>query len=676
MYEPLEKINSYQREAVVNEDKFLLLNASVGSGKTTVLVHKILYLYHVKKVPLNSMVVLTFTNKAAEEIKTRIMASDPSITNSQLSLFGTFHSVARQLLRTVLPVEDIGYSRDFSVIDPHSVIELFESIINRYSFDVKYKKSIEKRIKAFKDGRILFGNMKQEDDLEEFINIYDREKGKKDLMDFDDLINIAGRLLKHGGFKPSWVIIDEFQDTDESQLNMIKSLIGGNTSLFAVGDPNQTIYSWRGGNTNVFEDFRRQYNASVKSLPVNYRSSGVIIEAAKRFAGNPENLEAIREKGHPIVIKRHYNSFNEALYLASVIRKLSDEGTPYKDIGIFYRMQKQSTVLEEVFGAESIPFEVSVKRTLKDIPVLYWFVRLCKASLNNRDTDSFVYVIKDSRYGLNLSKREASKLIKEMEGSDGRYSHDIILKIRGFREWCSGIENIQDLDEQIYSYFDIDNYISPTSIYYDKDKEIIMKALRDIKQHIDSNKFGIAEGVKSIIDNLLIYGPGVNSDKKDAEKDTVKLMTLHASKGLEFKHVFISGANYGIIPMAGRLDDEEEKRLFFVGITRAKDYLEISYHSNPEDYRALPDPSPYIRMIPDELIESEELKSRSLKLSELRKEIKNNIDNKLVEEASKKRVVNHPKYGEGYLVSETEDSYAVNFEGYGEKSFSKLFNPL
>ena len=676
MCELLKNLNEYQKNAVIDEDKALLLNASVGSGKTTVLVHKILYLYHVKKVPLREMVVLTFTNKAAQEIKKRVLASGIlGIDSCDLINFGTFHSVAKYLLSNMLPISEIGYTKDFDIVDQAGLQELFDSVINTHGLNIKYRKKLDKRLDCFKTGSRLYGNMKYDDEIEKLAAIMKQEKIKRNIMDFDDLIENCAYLLKEGYFKPTWIIIDEFQDTNDFQLDMVDGMIGENTHVFAVGDPNQIIYSWRGSRQDIFTIFKERYSAAIKTLPVNYRSTGTILEAAKVFLNNPASLEGIRDKGTPIIIKRHYNSFNEALYISEIIKRLSSQEVPLNEIAIFYRKQKQSAVFEDVFKREGIPFEVSVRKALKDIPVLYWFLRVIKASLNERDTDSLIYVLKDERYGMSFTPKQIRKLIDKKGNYDYSGIPIIVKKIMGFKGWCQDFSNITELESSMYKYFDMDEYLSPTSIYYDEDRGFVFKFINELKEYIIVNNCEVLGGIRKFIEHTTLYGSQVINDLIHPEKESVKLMTLHASKGLEFKYVFISGANYGAIPLGGRLDDEEEKRLFFVGITRARDYLEISYHSNPSDYNVLPEPSPYIRMIPQELIESDELKSRAHKLSELRKEIKTNIEKKKTEIVSKKIAV-HDKYGEGYIISESDDFISVMFDGYGEKSFSKQFCPL
>lgn len=671
----LNTLNDYQKAAVVNNDRAFLLNASVGSGKTTVLVCKVLYLYLVKKVPLSQMVVLTFTNKAAEEIKDRLLTTAPEgVERKNLNFFGTFHSVARYLLSNILPIEKLGYTPNFTILDPEGMEELYDNIIEEHNLDIKYRRKIAKRLDYYREGQSLYGNMKYGDEIEKLNDILKKEKLMRNEMDFDDLIDNCSLLLRNGDFKPSWVIIDEFQDTDDRQLQMIEGMIGKDTHIFAVGDPNQIIYTWRGSRQDIFDIFKERYNAVEKALPINYRSTGTILQAAKAFLNNPTSLKGIRDSGNPIVVKKHYDSFNEALYLAGVIKKLHSDGVPYREIAIFYRKVKQSQVFEDVFSREGIPFEVSIKKSLRDVPALYWFIRVLKGSVNVNDTESIYYALQDKKYGLGFTPLQSKRAAGKKRNAEKLPK--LLQKMYDFNQWCQTAYTADGIENKLYEYFDLDTYISPTSIYYTEDRDCLMKYLGEIKKYIDGNGCRVLEGIRNVVNNSALFGRGFLNETIDPERESVKLMTLHASKGLEFKYVFISGANYGIIPIGGRIDDEEEKRLFFVGITRAKDYLEISYHSNPEDFGALPEPSPYLSMIPEELIDSDELKSRAHTLSELKREIKNNMELKQHAEEKKKRSVFHAKYGEGYIVSEDDDTITAVFEGYGEKSFSRLFCPL
>jgi len=679
----MEKLNEYQKAAVTDQSRVLLLSAQVGSGKTTVLIHKILYLHFVRGVPFESMVVLTFTNKAAEEIKIRIREKNNNIKEEELRFFGTFHGVCRTLLASVLPVRELGYTGEFSIYDNDEMLELYLRVMNENNLTLKYKNKIKKRIEQYSQGKLLYGNMKYVDDLAEFIKLVKIEKKRCNAMEFDDLIENAIVLLREYEFAPEWVIVDEFQDSDDRQLELIECIKKERTHVFAVGDPNQVIYTWRGSKKDIFREFRKAYNGNELTLPINYRSTSTILDAAKAFLEPGQLISGIRDAGKLIVVKKHHNTFNEGLYLCEKIKKLVSEGFKYGDITVLYRKQKQSEVFKDVFRKNGIPYEVSLKRTLRDIPVLYWLVRLLKAAVNPNDRDSMMYILGDGRYGPGMGKKKIKEVISSIEAG-GVSGMELLEKIINFKEWCSA--NNEADAASIFDYFDLGSYLMPTSITYSEDREKVMRLLEDTKVYLEGTQKELFGGIKDYLNNSALYGSQILIEGEPKGSDTVKLMTLHASKGLEFRCVFISAANLGLIPIPARnpSEEEEEKRLFFVGITRAKDFLEISYHTNPDEYGAYGIPSPYLRMIPPELIDSEDFVSRAANLSELRHEIKVNIDNKrtvvsnqeALAEANEKVRVYHDKYGQGIVTDKDEANITVEFEVYGTKVFSKAFCPL
>lgn len=679
-----ERLNEYQKAAVMDYSNALLVNAHVGSGKTTVLINKILYLHFVKGVALQSMAVLTFTNKAALEIKERLKKLDKNVKNEDMKFFGTFHSVARTLLTSILPIERLGFTSNFSVVDTDEALELYDRVINENKFSVKYRNKLHKRLEKLKQGNILYGNMKYDDDLREFYNVLKGEKVKSNVMEFDDLMEYSIALLRDSSFHTEWIIIDEYQDCDSVQLDFIDILGKNKAKLFAVGDPNQIIYSWRGSDASSFEVFKDKYKARELTLPINYRSTSNILNAAKALLEDSQGLEGIREEGKPIVIKKHYNTFNEAIYLCEAIKKLVTSGISYSDIAVFYRKQKHAEVFRDVFTKQGIPHEVSIRKTLKDIPVLYWLVRLLKVAVNNNDKDSLSYILRENRYGLGMTEKQISKLFEGKEQPCSEASR-LINSIASFEEWCSSKEGI--LSEELFDYFDLSLYLMPTSISFKEDSELVISYLKEIWKYIEFRGSKLFEGIRDFVNTSSLYGSQILRETVHKEENSVKLMTLHASKGLEFSHVFISGANLGNIPLARNEEEQkEERRLFFVGVTRAKDYLEISYHTSPEDFGVYGVPSLFLRLIPKELIQSEDYGSRAFGLKALRKEIKLNIDNKkqelpeapqnIKDTESREIFVWHDKYGEGKVIKEDDDNITVFFETYGEKTFSKLFSQL
>lgn len=538
---------------MLDESRAVLVNAAVGSGKTTVLIAKALYEHAARGVPLREMAVLTFTNKAADEIRERMRAADPDAGDEETAWFGTFHSVALRLLQQVLPVGELGFTPSFTVLAPDEELELAERLIGTHGLCVKYRNKLIKRMEAFASGRSLYGVMKREDEIGRLCELLAAEKLRLNAMNFDDLLKNAARLLRNAGWSPRRVIVDEFQDCDALQTELLRAMGSPETKLFVVGDPNQVIYSWRGGGRDIFRRFAAEFGATELSLPVNYRSSATILEAAKFFLEDRSQLEGIRDPGAGIVVRNHYNPFLEAVSLAETIWRLHETGAPWREIAVLFRLQRQSAALEDAFARRGIPFAAQMRKSVKEA------------------------------------------LVAESE-----------------------------------------------------------------------------------------------NEAPSAEVDAVRLMTLHACKGLEFRCVFIVGVNYGLIPMhtsPGRWEEqEEERRLFFVGITRAKDYLELSYYTSPDDPRVMPGKSGYLSMIPARLLEAPDDAPGEADLQGYRRMILENRGKRgaqdvfgpeRTEEASAgaKRAL-HPRYGEGVVESEDETSYTIGFAQYGTKTFSKDFCPL
>lgn len=702
----LQRLNEYQKAAVFDESNACLVNANVGSGKTTVLITKVMYLHYEKQIPYEQMVVLTFTNKAADEIKERLYALEPEITAEQLWGFGTFHSVCLTMLKKMLPVEKLGYTKEFMVMDPDEELEMAEQLILTYQLKIKYKNRLKKRLEQ--------KSSKYQDDIEKLKVLLKEEKRRQDKMTFDELLENTCELLKldclpgnslhekadTGLHDLSWIIVDEVQDSDEKQLELIDCLKKPQTCFFAVGDPNQVIYSWRGSAFHIFYQLKTKYQATELTLPVNYRSSSEILAVARCFMQQGGTLQGGRESGDKIQIRNMYDPFQEADYLAGRIRELHASGLPYREIAIFYRLQNQSEIFEHVFEKEGIPFEVSLKKTVKDIPVLDWLIKVLRFSVNPKDKSSGIAVLVDKRYGLGLSVKEAEKteLCKP----------DICKQMLGFSQVY--FNSRSTTAEDLWNYFSLENHLHPTTASYVEDRTYVMDFLEHMISYQKEQQKNVVEGFSEFLNMASLYGMNILKKEIHNENDTVKLMTLHASKGLEFSHVFITGVNYGLIPLQTKSfeEEEEEQRLFFVGITRAKEHLELSYYTSPGQYRAAPGPSRYLRMIPGNLIEGQEKdrESSATHLQDLKRQIlavrTNQSEHIELQEAGKisecknpsantgtknlsveddmitteKRRVRHPKYGIGSVVREDDMMITVDFDDYGEKELMKMFGGL
>lgn len=683
----LQRLNEYQKAAVFDESNACLVNANVGSGKTTVLITKVMYLHYEKQIPYEQMVVLTFTNKAADEIKERLYALEPEITEEQLWGFGTFHSVCLTMLKKMLPVENLGYTKEFMVMDPDEELGMAEQLILTYQLKIKYKNRLKKRLEQ--------KNSKYQDDIEKLKALLKEEKRRQDKMTFDELLENTCNLVKMSEQKMddiSWIIVDEVQDSDEKQLELIDCLKKPQTCFFAVGDPNQVIYSWRGSAFHIFYQLKTKYQATELTLPVNYRSSSEILAVAHCFMQQGGTLQGGRESGDKIQIRNMYDPFQEADYLAGRIRELHASGLPYREMAIFYRLQNQSEIFENVFEKEGIPFEVSLKKTVKDIPVLDWLIKVLRFSVNPKDKSSGIAVLADKKYGDGMSVKEAEKTINIL--SETRKTQIEILKSENAKSGSDICEKMLEfskvyaskqvaLPEDLWNYFSLENHLHPTTASYVEDRICVMDFLEHMTTYQKEQQKNVVEGFSEFLNMASLYGTNILKKEIHNENDTVKLMTLHASKGLEFSHVFITGVNYGLIPLQTKSfeEEEEEQRLFFVGITRAKEHLELSYYTSPGQYRAAPGPSRYLRMIPGNLIEGQEKdrESSATHLQDLKRQIlAERAEHKNTNEAvtTQKRRVRHPKYGTGSVVREDDMMLTVDFDDYGEKELMKMFSGL
>lgn len=688
--EEWKHLNPYQMEAVLDESPSCVVNANVGSGKTTVLIAKILYLHYEKSVPLEDMIVLTFTNKAADEIVSRLRKKEPGLLREQVQGFGTFHSVALYLLKNQLPVERMGWNREFMVISPDEEADLAAAVIAAQKLKVKYKNRLKKRLEQEYQGYLQGKECSRyKDDLFLLYPLLEAEKKRQNKMSFSDLLRVSTKLLQAGRTENQisekrWIIVDEVQDSDALQIEFLEVLKGKNTRLFAVGDPNQVIYSWRGTGENMFYLLKHRFQAKELSLPVNYRSSASILEAANRFLQSGTGIQSSRKAGGKIIVKNHYDPFQEAEYLAGRIRALHDSGSAYGEIAVFYRLQKQSEILEKVFGRQQIPYEVSVRKTVRDIPVLDWLIKVLRFSVNASDEQIGIEVLSDPQYGEKCTRTKAKKIILEQK----RESVLLYRRIADFQEqeeWKK--EGVPGASE-IFAYFGLRDALHPTSSTYCEDEKLVLKFLERICGYCVEKEYSLMEGIREFVNQSALYGVNLLSGDGDADgilsRNTVKLMTLHASKGLEFETVFLIGMNQGLIPLHSQSfeQEEEERRLFFVGMTRAKDELELSYYTNPGEPRVTGEYSRYLRMLPPHLLEWEELRSAGEKrgnLQQLRREVQDQIREKKEQEQQKKTAVKrarHPKYGEGILVSEDEMMVEVEFDGYGRKQFLKAFGEV
>ena len=524
-----EKLNEYQKMAVLDESLACVVNANVGSGKTTVLIAKVLYLYLEKKVPLEDMLVLTFTNKAAQEILSRLLLREPELSPEQRAGFGTFHSVALRLLKEKFPVEKAGWDRDFSVMEPEEETELAQRIIKEEKLNIKYKNRLKKRLeqeyKAYLEGREA---SRYGDDLFRLYPLLKQEKQRENKMSFSDLLLVSTELIKEEGFHPAWVIADEIQDSDNLQLEFLGALVGEETRLFAVGDPNQVIYSWRGSSDSTFFTLKRRFSAKELSLPVNYRSNARILEAANHFRQFGTRIQGCREEGRLIKVKRQYDPFTEAEYLAEQIESLHKAGESYEDTAILYRLQRQGELLEKVFEKRGIPYQVSVKQTVKDIPALDWVVKILRFSVNPRDRQTGEDVLLNPGFGEKLTKKKVRDLLEEGKGKSFLYE-----QMKGFSDWSSGQTKIPKWRE-IFDYFGLGEALGPTSAGYKEREEQAGKLLEWLRVYCEKKELSLWEGTRAFLNDGALYGMDLGEimGEKGPADDPPRLKGTGVSPGI------------------------------------------------------------------------------------------------------------------------------------------------
>lgn len=673
----LSKLNNYQLHAVVSDDPKVLLSAMVGSGKTTVLTHKVLYLHYYLGVPFAEMAVLTFTNKAASEIRDRIYQFNQhtSFHASDFRFFGTFHSIARQLLKEHPLLSTLGYTSSFTIMDDVSKSQFHQKVITKHKLDIKYAKKLDKRLdQYYSDGSVLFGNMKKEDDFKSLIELIHSEKVDANLMDFDDLISLAIELLsKKSTFQPKYIVLDEFQDCNTQQVDFLKCLNADVNGIFAVGDPNQSIYAWRGGNASIISDIIADEEYTIMQLPLNYRTSENILNAAAYLLPDANlEMKATRAEGNKIRIVNHFDDQQEVYYYVEKFNELRKDGVDWKEIAILVRTRQQLDIFEQVFSQEGIPFEIEIKRSLQDLPVLYWLHKVMMACVYPDDVDYIMEAFCDKEFGgLKRGKRmmnafDKFRMSNEYGSALMAFSEFLKVKYDDLNDYIELSENmigfINYVESNIesynlYEYFEFDRYLNPTSIHFKKNKHEVENALNQLNVFAFNNYYGSPMQVyKAALGIVNMEGDFfINGTKNTSHSAGVNLMTMHAAKGLEFDYVFLSGANSGIIPLERRGESydqiKEEKRLLYVALTRARNYMEISWHTECKRWNAIKGPSYFLDVIPKDLLEQSDIaESQEIIWAE-------------------GDVVSHPKYGDGYIVECTLTEVCCEFEAYGIKQF-------
>ncbi len=605
----LEDLNPAQREAAETASGPLLVLAGPGSGKTRVIAHRIAYLIKVVGIPPARILAVTFTNKAAQEMQERI--SNLVGEDVRDITLGTFHKIAARFLRA--DGSRIGLDPHFVIYDEEDQLDLVRRALEDLDLDPAHfpPKNIKQAISAAKVRLIGPYEYEPSHYFEEIVKrVYLRYQElleQSNALDFDDLLMKVVELLRRNPevlakYQTRYlhVLIDEFQDTNYAQYMFAKLVSGKHRNLCVVGDPNQSIYSWRYADLRHILDFERDFpDAKVVYLEQNYRSTRIILEVANELIKANEDRRDLRlwtenEEGEPVVIYEAENEHDEARFVASEVERLLREGYEPKDIAVMYRANAQSRVLEEAFLRYGIPYRIVggirfyERREIKD---LLAYLRLL---VNPCDETSFLRIINTPPRGIGpktvgeivkLARKEGRPLFEILElVAEGRRRADIAPRsLRSLQQFHKLLQELRrraeekpvsELLKEIIELVDYRAYILNAERGEERWENVlelltVAEAFRDIPAR---------EGIPLLLENAALIS---DVDELDERANAVTLITLHQAKGLEFPAVFIVGAEEGLLPhyksLSSKEQIEEERRLCYVGITRAKKKVYLSY---------------------------------------------------------------------------------------------------
>ncbi len=590
----IDGLNDKQREAVLNTDGPLLILAGAGSGKTKVLTTKIAYLIEEKDVSPYNILAITFTNKAAKEMKTRII--DLIGEKANYIQVSTFHSFGLKVIRE--NCELLGYDRNFVIMDSDDSLTVIKRILKDMDLDPKQYNptAIKNKISGCKN-ELLTPEMYEKYAASDFEKIvlkvfekYEKKLKSNNSMDFDDLLILPIRLFRSNPgvlekyqdrFK--YVLIDEYQDTNEAQYIVSKMMSAKYKNICVVGDPDQSIYSWRGANYRNILNFEKDY-PSTKTilLEENYRSTKNILDAAnmviKNNVGRKEkNLWSSKGEGEKINYYRAYDERDEAFFAIREIKTLVTNGANYDDIAILYRTNAQSRIVEEELLKQNIPYRVVGSfyfYSRKEIKDLMAYLRLIH---NERDNVSLQRVINTPKRGIGLKTIQNLLEKSDMENIS---MYDAISSGKEL-EFKNTIEELKRVSENITLTELVDKVLEVSGMRKELEDEKSLEAdirLENLEEFKSITKaFEERDGLISLEDFLLETSLVSDRDEYRDGSNKVSLMTVHSVKGLEFNNVFVIGLEEGIFPHINSLMDnselEEERRLCYVAITRAKDKL-------------------------------------------------------------------------------------------------------
>ena len=614
MHPLLNGMNDRQAEAVQTTEGPLLIMAGAGSGKTRVLTHRIAYLIDEKMVNPWNILAITFTNKAAREMRER---AEKLKTETQDCLIATFHSMCVRILRR--EADHIGYNRNFTIVDPGEQRTLMKRILKNLNLDPKKwnERAILGTISNAKNDLIdevayanLAGDMYTEI-VAKCYTTYQKELRQSEAMDFDDLIMLTLRLfdqnpdvLTYYQQRYQYIHVDEYQDTNHAQYQLVKLLASRFKNICVVGDADQSIYGWRGADMQNILDFEKDYpEAKVVLLEENYRSTKTILQAANEVIRNnrnrrPKNLWTQNEDGEEIVYYRANDEQDEALFVARTIDQLSREGYSHKDFAVLYRTNAQSRTVEEALLKANIAYTMvggTKFYSRKEIRDVISYLNLIA---NPSDNISYERVVNEPKRGIgpgtvekirdfassqeiSLLNASANILLSPVKGKAAQAVYDFANMLLDLRERLDDFT----VTEMVEAVLEKTGYATALAAQATLESQARIENIEEflsVTKNFDespdnpADESGLDKLSRFLNDLALI----ADTDDGDTESSEVTLMTLHAAKGLEFPVVFLVGMEENVFPLSRASEDEEEleeeRRLAYVGITRAEKILYLT----------------------------------------------------------------------------------------------------
>ena len=707
----LDPLNKAQRDAVAAPPGHQLVLAGAGSGKTRVLVHRVAWLLATGEAAQWSVYVVTFTNKAAGEMRTRIERMLGRPTGGMW--VGTFHGLANRLLRA--HAEEAGLPLGFQILDSEDQLRCIRRVLRDLDLDEKRwaPRRIQGFINARKDEGLRARHVEQrgERELERLVAIYRayeelcRRNGVVDfaelLLRTHELFRDRDDILAHYRSRFTHLLVDEFQDTNAIQYAWLRLLAGSEGLVFAVGDDDQSIYSWRGARAGHLEQFTRDFpDVTVFRLEQNYRSTRTILGAANALISNNRDrlgkeLWTAGDTGEPIVLYAAFNEVDEARFIVSRAQHCIEGGMRRCDIAVLYRVSAQSRVLEESLLAAGVPYRIYGGLRFYERAEVKDALAYLRLVANRHDDAAFERVVNTPPRGIGsrtvdtlraaarereTSLWEATRYLREVRGLSSRAAG----ALGTFLAFIDDLElECRDLgaEEQVRLAVERSALIA----HYEREgadraqtrAENLDELASAAEQFRDSLTDPEEEGAIGMTSFLAHAALESGEEQAGDDDDSLHLMTLHAAKGLEFPVVFLTGLEEGLLPHQRSIDEpeslEEERRLCYVGMTRARQQLVLSCAETRRLHgtERFSPASRFVREIPAELVEEVRLRAR--------------VSRPLYREAPVSRFgggpssgqfrlgqrVNHPKFGEGVVLTlEGDGNHArvqVNFAGAGSK---------